>query len=315
MDKKLTWRSFRWRIAIFSLVFVVIACGYAGLRLYLVLRPLSMGEGPAGPVIALEPFQRVWSKDKVVLIGVGDSITKGLGAEKKHCYFELLQHNDDQQYPDMAGRDLRSVFSQLESHNYALNFTITQEHIDGQLPVIPHYRQDVKGIVVLTSGGNDLIHDYGQSKPVDGAMYGCSYKQGVEWTVNLKKRLRTLIEGIMEKFPGGCEIFFANIYDPTDGVSDPQTIGLPRWRNAVKVLGLANEKIVQLCQDYENVHLVDIHSEFLGHGIHCTESWRKHYHEDDPHFWYFQNLEDPNRRGFDAVRRLFLAEMVKVLAK
>lgn len=315
MNKKLTWHSFRWRIVIFILFIILSMCGYVGLRLYLAFRPLPMGDGSAGPAIALEPFERTWSEDKIVFIGIGDSVTKGLGARKRHCYFELLQNNDDEQYPDMVGRDLNKVFVQLESHNYALNYTITQEHIDGQLSKLPRYPANVKGIVVVTSGGNDLIHDYGRSSPVDGAMYGCNYKQGVEWTANLKGRLRTLLEGIIEKFPGGCEIFFANIYDPTDGVSDPQIIGLPRWRNAVKVLALANEKIAQLCQDYENVHLVDIHSEFLGHGLHCTESWRKHYHKDDPHFWYFQNLEDPNRRGFDAVRRLFLAEMVKVMAK
>ena len=32
-----------------------------------------------------------------------------------------------------------------------------------------------------------------------------------------------------------------------------------------------------------------------------------------PHYWYFNNLEDSNDRGYDAIRRLFLNEMVKVL--
>ena len=62
----------------------------------------------------------------------------------------------------------------------------------------------------------------------------------------------------------------------------------------------------------ENVHLVDIHSEFMGHGIHCLEFWRKTYRADDPHWWYYTNLEDPNPRGHDAIRRLFLQEITKV---
>jgi lysophospholipase L1-like esterase len=272
-----------------------------------------MGNGPAGPAVSSVPFQKKWSSRKVVFIGLGDSITRGLGTQKKHTYFELLQVNDDIQYPDMKGCDLQGVFSRLEVHNYAQDYTVTREHLENQLPRLPVHRPDVKGIVVITSGGNDLIHDYGRSEPTDGAIYGCSYKQAIDWTENIKARLARLIEGVNEKFPGGCQIFLANIYDPTDGVSDPQTKGLPRWPNAVKAIGLTNKKIAELCNFYENVHLVDIHSEFLGHGIHCTEFWRKHYRKEDPHYWYYENLEDPNRRGYDAIRRLFLTEMIKVL--
>jgi len=63
------------------------------------------------------------------------------------------------------------------------------------------------------------------------------------------------------------------------------------------------------------VHLVDIHTPFLGHGIHCDEPWRKYYHKDDPSFWYAPILEDPNIRGHDAIRRLFLNEMIRVYAE
>ena len=165
---------------------------------------------------------------------------------------------------------------------------------------------------MVTSGGNDLIHDYGRSPAKDGAVYGCTYEQGIEWTENIKSRIDQLLVGLNAKFPGGCEIFLANIYDPTDGVSDPEKVGLPKWRDGVKVLGLTNTKIGELCEKYENVHLVDIHSEFMGHGIHCMEFWRKTYRRDDPHWWYYTNLEDPNPRGHDAIRRLFLREIVKV---
>jgi len=62
------------------------------------------------------------------------------------------------------------------------------------------------------------------------------------------------------------------------------------------------------------VHLVDIYTPFLGHGIHCRQFWRAHYSRKDPHYWFHANLEDPNDRGYDALRRLFLNEMVKVFA-
>jgi len=313
MPKRLKWYSFRWRIMLLIVTLIALPSVYITYRIYLATRVLPMGEGPAGPAVSSIPFQKIWSDGKVSLIGLGDSITRGLGAQSKHTYFELLQQNDDVQYPDMKRCDLQHVFPGLRANNYAQDYTVTREHVEKQLPRVPIHPPDVKGVIVITSGGNDLIHDYGRSEPTDGAMYGCSYKQAIDWTENIKDRLLKLIEGINSRFPGGCQIFLANIYDPTDGVSDPQSKGLPRWPDAVKILGLTNKKIAELCNSYDNVHLVDIHSEFLGHGIHCTEFWRRYYHSDDPHYWYYENLEDPNRRGYDAIRRLFLTEMIKVL--
>ena len=34
--------------------------------------------------------------------------------------------------------------------------------------------------------------------------------------------------------------------------------------------------------------MVPIHALFLGHGIHCTQSWREHYRADDPHYHLFE---------------------------
>ncbi len=36
-----------------------------------------------------------------------------------------------------------------------------------------------------------------------------------------------------------------------------------------------------------------------------------HFDRHDPHYWFYFNLEDPNERGYDAIRRLFLLEMEK----
>ena len=54
-----------------------------------------------------------------------------------------------------------------------------------------------------------------------------------------------------------------------------------------------------------------MHDAFLGHGIHCRQWWRQHYRSSDPTYWYGKNLEDPNERGYDALRRVFLNEIVK----
>ncbi len=313
MKKKLKWYSVRWQTIFLALLAVLAVTGHGCCRLRFILIPPSMGSGPAGPEVPSEPFENVWTDREVVLIGVGDSITNGFGADEGLGYFELLQSNHSGIHPEMHGKDLKTVLPNLTARNYSEDYTVSLEHIQRQLPTVKTFDKDIFGIVVITSGGNDLIHDYGVSPPCDGAMYGCTYEQGVIWTENVKQRIGILLQGLMEKFPGGCEIFLANIYDPTDGVSDPENAGLPRWPNGSKVLGVMNRKIAELCDEYENVHLVDIHSPFLGHGIHCRDFWSKHYYKDDPHYWYYANLEDPNPRGYDAIRRLYLLEMIKVL--
>ncbi len=315
MKTKVKWYKLRWRTILLCLLIITFSVGYAGCRFYNALRVRSMGVGPAGPTVSAAPFEKIWNEQEIVFWGVGDSITRGYGGPGGLNYFDLLVQNDNEMYPDLRGRDLSGVFPKLKARNIAVDYTISQEHIDWQLVKVPKYDDSVHGVIVLTSGGNDLIHDYGRSEPRHDAMYGCSYKQAQEWCEMLKGRLDTLLNGLMERFPGGCDIFFATIFDPTDGVGDPQTVMMNRWGACVKVLALANEKIAELCEQYPNVHLVDIHSEFLGHGIHCDEFWRKHYHKDDPHFWYAPILEDPNIRGHDAIRRLYLNEMVRVYAQ
>ncbi len=311
MQNRLKWYTFRWQITAVLLLLSVVCW-----RIVAGKQPLPEGTGSAGPSVPVEPFKCIWSTDKTVLLGLGDSVTKGFGASPKHSYFELLERNDDARYPNMKGRDLRSVFSRLEVRNYAMSGTVSEEHLKKQLSRISRFPADVKGIVVMTTGGNDVIHNYGRTPPRDGAMFGCTYEQAVKWAKNFRDRLKALIEGVKERFPGGCEIFLANIYDPTDGVGDAENAnaGLPHWSDGLRVLALMNEVVADVSRDYENVHLVDIHSHFLGHGIHCRDKSSRHYRAEDPHYWYYSNLEDPNDRGYDAIRRLFLIEMVKVFA-
>jgi hypothetical protein len=144
-------------------------------------------------------------------------------------------------------------------------------------------------------------------------MYGCTEEQASRWKENFRGRLRGILDGVIAKFPGGCDIFLANIYDPTDGVGDIEHahLGLPPWPGGLKALPLFNDVIAGTCHSYANVHLVDFHAAFLGHGIHCRDRSNEHYRKEDPYYWYFDNLEDPNDRGYDAIRRLFLNEICR----
>src|SRR5262249_54405939 len=157
--------------------------------------------------------------------------------------------------------------------------------------------------------GNDLIHNYGRTPPRDEAMYGATEEEAAQWIKNFEARLNGAVEEIRGHFPAGCHIFIATILDPTDERGDIQNAGLPRWKDGLKLLDAYNKIILQCADRYSFVHIVHVHASFLGHGIHCRDFLSKRYHRSDPHYWYYTNLEDPNERGYDAMRRLFLIEM------
>lgn len=272
-----------------------------------------MGSGPAGPVVGRAPFETIWSARPVELLGFGDSITDGLGSSQGHSYFARLLSNPEGDAADMRGLCLQHVLPQLTGTNAAVSGTDSLEHRDLLLKRIALRSDETFGIIVATIGGNDVIHMYGRTPPREGAMYGATLEQARPWIANFESRLNAILDELGSRFPGGHHVFLANIYDPTDGTGDIQHAGLPAWPEGLQVLAAYNEVIARTAGRRSDTTLVDIHREFLGHGIHCRQFWHRHYDSTDPHYWYFDNLEDPNDRGYDAIRRLFLIEMARVL--
>jgi lysophospholipase L1-like esterase len=270
-----------------------------------------VGHGPSGPPVSRAAFSTPWTERPVLLVGIGDSVTAGFGARRGYSYFDRLFKNPSDEFADMTGICLSAVMPKLQFTNLAISGSTSVEHMERELPRLPAVESNVLGIVVLTTGGNDLIHNYGRTPPRDQAMYGASLEQAKPWIEDFDRRLDLMITGITARFPGGCQIFLANIYDPTDDRGDIQHTTLPNWPDGLKILSAYNQIIQNCANTHTNVHLVNMHDAFLGHGIHCAQFWTKHYDWKDPHYWYFVNLEDPNERGYDAIRRLFLNEMAK----
>ena len=305
--KRVFGRFLKWFLVIVVL-FVAIVIGFAYFNLY-----LPIGSGPAGPSVPAEPFKHIWSEKKVLLLGMGDSITVGVGAFNGMAYFDRLVTNPQGDCEDMAGKTLSALFPKLMADNKAAAGTNSIHHL-GFIKDLETQSADLLGIVVMTSGGNDLIHSYGRYPPEEGAMYGATVEEAAGWIDNYEKRLEQMIVELTKKFPGGCHIFLANIYDPSDdtGKTTIGFWGLPAWADAKPILQAYNKIISECAARHDNVHLVDIHAAFLGHGIHCRKFWGKHYRSSDPSFWYYYIVEDPNPRGYDAIRRLFLNEMIEV---
>lgn len=297
------WR--RRRLAILLLVAAAILLGTIGYIEFFLRRPI--GSGPAGPAVPLEPFTETWTERPVLLLGVGDSVTRGLGADgEDHSYFNRLARNPNDEWKEMQGRSLSAVLPNLETENLSISGTTSLAHATMLEQLEEPYDPEIFGLVVMTTGGNDLIHNYGRTPPREGAMYGATLQQAEPWIANFEIRLQRMIDRLNELFPGGCKIFLGDIYDPTDGVGDAPSIFLPDWDDGLAIHAAYNEIIHRIGAERDNVHIVPLYETFLGHGSHCRQFWRQHYCADDPHYWFYDNVEDPNDRGYDAIRRVFL---------
>jgi lysophospholipase L1-like esterase len=303
-------RARQTRLLLLAFLAMLLVAGGLAYCQYWLWRPL--GEGPAGPKVPRDAFERPWSNRPVLLVGIGDSITAGFGVNESYGYFSRLAENPKDEWPEMKGICLRSVLPNLRAVNLAVSASTSLEHVDQISKRLEKQDPAVFGIVVITSGGNDLIrNDYGRSPPRDGGMYGATLQKAEPWIEAFEKRLERMLGLIEDRFPGGCHVFLGDIYDPTDGVGDAPSAGLPAWPDGLKVLNGHNDVIRTAAARRRNVHVVPIRAAFLGHGVHCVQFWREHYRSEDPTYWYGANLEDPSDRGYDAIRRLFLIEIVK----
>ncbi len=306
LQRKKRWRL-RLQIAFWS---IFLLCALA-LYLFYLRRPV--GSGPAGPAVPSADFNRSWTRRPTLLLGLGDSVTEGYSASPGKGYFDRLFANPPDEFEDMRGISLSAVIPGLVDTNRAMSGTTSVQHMKWQVEKLPVQSPERFGIVVMTSGGNDIIHNYGQSPPAECAMYGATLAQAKPWIANYERRLDDMFAAVTAKFPGGCEIFFGNIYDPTDGAGTAHVVLLPSWPDGPKVLAEYNAAIARAVARHRNIHLVDLHALFMGHGITCAQFWRSTYRADDPHYWFSPIFEDPNDRGYDAARRAFLLSMAQIV--
>lgn len=293
---------------------LVVACTLL-LVIWCVFRmPAPMGSGPAGPDVDAAAFSQTWSERPIILLSLGDSVSTGYGAPGGHGYFDLIRENTDT-YPEMAGRDLSSVLPNIEVRRHASNSSNSLLHVQTirSLPVF----KDEFGIVCITTGGIDLIHAYGKAEPEEGAMYGATWAQAEPWIANFRSRLDEMMLTLREKFPAGCVVMLATIYEPTDTVGDIENAGpmfwMPAWPDGKPIHTAFNDALKNCAAQHDHVYTADMYEVMLGHGIHCRDKDNPHYDADDPSYWFWINLEDPNRRGYDAIRRVFLNAIIDAL--
>ncbi len=305
-------RWFALRPAVCAAVLLLPITAWYALRI-----PGPMGEGPVAVAFDRAPWSNgVWHEGPVVAVSLGDSVAVGYGAPPGLGFVDLVVRNDRARHPDVGTADLTTVLPRITRLELA---TLSSSSIDHEVTVrsLPRQASDTFGLVFVSTGGIDLIHPYGHGEPREGAMYGATLAAARPWIERFEARLDRMLAAISSRFPGGCAVFVGTIYDPTDGVGDLENAGvafwLPRWPDGLAIHAEYNRVIRDACARHLFAHVVDVHRVMLGHGIHCRDASNPHHDPSDPTYWYYFNLEDPNERGYDAIRRLFLAKLGEAL--
>jgi lysophospholipase L1-like esterase len=268
------------------------------------LGPLPDGTLPDGPLrdgpVADRSADQQVQPVALQLFGFGDSVTDGFCASPGKSYVELLV------------QDLRGRVGQVTSSNGAISGSTSCDYTADTVRLGLHQRRVAadRYLVVITLGGNDLIHDYSCAGPRECAAYCSTVAQAEPWAAAFKQRMLGFLRVFRDELPG-VRVFLANIYDPTDGVGDienaPVPQALPPWPDGIAILERHNQAIAELAEAEDYVTLVDMRAAMLGHGIHHDDPQNPYYDQTDPTYWYCENLEDPNDRGYQAIREAFWA--------
>jgi hypothetical protein len=245
------------------------------------------------PALTFEDVQRV--------VTLGDNL--GSNPSANRSYLALLEANDDELFPEFAGKDLQTVLPDAEivrldqggQSYYALADLI---ELDELVP-----EDERVTLVIVELGTNDLVSAALQlvSDPALRAEPGV-----------LVERFREDVGTVLDATGDPEMLVVANMVDPSDGVGD-----LAQLVSAMFPVAGADEVTPELAlsllEGFDEVvrseasargaALVDLHSAFLGHGLHHDEPDSPHYDEEDPTLW-LSTVVDPNLRGAHEIRRV-----------
>ena len=208
----------------------------------------------------------------------------------------LLFQNRDIDFPEWAGRDLRSCVPGAAFRPLAWDGATSDTVRDLQITWLQEQEIHPR-IVTLTMGGNDLLQVFGNDTAAQAA-----YERFLENGNAILTDLRVLAEP-------NATILMGTIYDPSDGGGDPQQLHLIAWPTALAWIRKFNGAIEQLAGKYDAT-VADIHGAFQGHGASVGDP-----EQNDPRptnrSLFYCGVVEPNAWGAGAIRGLWWDMLVQ----
>jgi lysophospholipase L1-like esterase len=201
----------------------------------------------------------------------------GLGAAS------LLARNDDDVWPEFAGRDLVTISPGIDCRFEARDGATTESVLDSQVDALQGVDPGGEALVTLTAGGNDLL-----------GLIGATDRAGQAGVRAVLDNLDAILGVLRDRLPRAM-VLVANVYDPTDGTGDLE--GTRLRPQEMRWLGDCNAGVERLCRQ-RSARLIDLHRHFAGHGRSAPAAKR----------WYWTgSLIEPGMAGASEIRRLWLA--------
>jgi len=254
--------------------------------------PPNNGTGDAGAFDAKLGPDFASLDDRQHLVLLGGSVAAAYDVPLGASFGALMLDNDDEAFPDFAGRDLTTLRPGSDRFGLAVDGARVDDLVTTQLPNVP---TDATAIVVAIG-----IDDY-----LDAA--GTSGEIGTHQAGDFGVALDTLLAGLRDgnRFPVLPNVYLVNIVDPADGAGDASAVYGGAWPAAGEVLAAFNAEVSRAAGAH-SARLVDAHRAYLGHASHSADPANPNYHSVDPTSWLQPDLIHLDRRGHSELRRLLL---------
>lgn len=213
--------------------------------------------------------------------------TNALGAAS------LLFENDDELYPEFAGRDLKSLHPGIKFANYSQDGATTAFMLkEGALNCLTDFAES--GLITLTLGGNDLLLIFEKIGPSDTRALNREVQE-------ICTRYLRIVKAIKAKAPA-AKIILSTVYDPTDGTGIMPSKNFGGGKLPLEYLSTLN-RFIESCAVREKLIFADVYRHFFGHGAECGSK---------DNFWYFPlSPIEPSCRGASEIRAVWLMGMEK----
>ena len=200
----------------------------------------------------------------------------------------LLHANEDERWPEFAGRDLGARFPGIEFVNLSSDGATVGEVFATQLPELPERADSV--LVSLTVGGNDLLSAFASRQGARGRdLMGRIVR-------DIARAYGELVDSIVRELPNAT-LLLTTVYDPTDRTGEAPGLFDSSGVLPLEHLDALNDHIRRTAATTPGARLADVHRHFLGHGVSAPEAER---------YYWRRSLIEPSALGASEIRRVWL---------
>jgi lysophospholipase L1-like esterase len=133
----------------------------------------------------------------------------------------LLARNNDDDFPEWSGRDLRSHWPDVPLRLLATDGATPWTVLHEQLPRLQSFHSR-PSLVTLTAGGNDVLACFGDTRAA------------LEAVRTVTSQLGRVLADLGSMTAADAVVVVGTVYDPSDGTGGAAQLGLPPWPDAVK---------------------------------------------------------------------------------